>query len=150
MAEIKVSPPPVSRPFVDPGTGMVTRAAQDFLYSLWKRSGGSTDYTADALTYMMSFQAQTGLKPGLNDATFAAQIAGLQTEVDTLESQNAALTTRVEALETETQALRLEIERLRDELYLMSVRGSETAELRRESDAIRVLSLMTPYCNYPV
>ena len=47
MAEVNVSPPPISTSIVDPKTGMPTRPFIEFMHRLWKRTGGDQDAIND-------------------------------------------------------------------------------------------------------
>ena len=47
MAEVNVSPPPISTSIVDPKTGMPTRPFIEFMHRLWKRTGGDQDTISD-------------------------------------------------------------------------------------------------------
>lgn len=63
MAEVKVDPPPLKTPVADLRTGMPTKSLTDFLYRLWRRTGGNTDRASElqAANEQVESLAQSGL-----------------------------------------------------------------------------------------
>lgn len=63
MAEVKVDPPPLKAPVADPRTGMPTKSLTDFLYRLWRRTGGNTDRASELQSANEQIQslAESGL-----------------------------------------------------------------------------------------